>query len=227
MNSQNKQTKELFKDRREQRIVFSLVAIGIFAITFGFFFVIDFLPEKPSEEESEEVTVSVAVASEEEKESVEEIMVAEIDPLPVKIIFDSLDEREVVVLNPQSSAIAALDNALLSGVVRHPDSADFEDTGTIFLFGHSSYLPNVFNKNFQAFNGVQDLKWGDKVRLQSGNTEYVYRVDKVYQVKASDAEVEIEHTESKLTLATCNSFGSKDDRYIVESTLVDSYPIEG
>lgn len=142
--------------------------------------------------------------------------------LPVRIIFDTLDNKQVTVLNPESTSITALDTALLSGVVRHPDSADFTETGTIFLFGHSSYLPNVVNKNFQAFNGIQKLTWGDKVRLHSETMEYVYRVDRVYEAKASSADVPITYGESKLTLATCNSFGSKDDRYIVEATLIET-----
>ena len=153
-----------------------------------------------------------------------ETEVAQVDAVnakPLSIIFDSL-EKEIQVLNPESRDIASLDHALLSGVVRHPDSADFADEGTIFLFGHSSYLPNVINKNFQAFNGIQNLEWGDTVRLQSNDREYVYRVDRVYQAKASDAEVTIERGEAKLTLATCNTFGSKDDRYIVEATLIRS-----
>ena len=147
-----------------------------------------------------------------------------VDPFPVSITFDSLD-KTIAVLNPESRSVAALDTALLSGVVRHPDSADFERTGTIFLLGHSSYLPNVINKNFQAFNGIQKLGWGDVIRLRSGDTEYVYHVDRTYEVKASDAEVEIEAGVAKLTLATCNSFGSKDDRFVVEATLVSKTAI--
>jgi LPXTG-site transpeptidase (sortase) family protein len=160
-----------------------------------------------------------------ERDVEEEVIEEYVEPYPVTVIFDSLDNRQVTVLNPISNKIADLDEALLEGVVRHPDSADFQSEGTIFLFGHSSYLPSVINKNFQAFNGIQKLQWGDTVRLQSLDREYVYRVDRVYQAKASDAEVEITRGEAKLTLATCNSFGSKDDRYIVEATLVDSYPL--
>ncbi|MEZ4200358.1 MAG: hypothetical protein R3B69_02055 [Candidatus Paceibacterota bacterium] len=51
--------------------------------------------------------------------------------------------RTVPVLNPASRSVAVLDEALLSGVVRHPDSADFSEPGNILILGHSSYLPNV------------------------------------------------------------------------------------
>lgn len=150
-----------------------------------------------------------------------ETLVENIDPLPLKIVFDDLNGKTISVQNPTSRAIPDLDNALLSGVVRHPDSADFVNVGNIFILGHSSYLPNVFNKNFQAFNEIQSLTWGDTIRLQSGDTEYVYQVDRVYKANASALEVPNSRGEAKLTLATCNSFGSKDDRFIVEASLVE------
>ena len=222
----NQKIDTLFTRKRERRTIFFLVTVGIFTVTYGVLFLIDFLPEEPKNNDR---SVSQEVVTKEEPLSdvvadtvVEQIIV---DPKPVKVIFETLD-REVNILNPEITTVATLDEALLSGVVRHPDSADFENEGTMFLFGHSSYLPNVFNKNFQAFNDVQNLEWGDKIRVQSSDTEYVYRVDRVYQVKASEAEVAIERGEAKLTLATCNSFGSKDDRYIVEATLVNKYPLE-
>ncbi len=212
----------LFSNKREQRVVFFLVFMGILSLTYGFLFVIDFLPEKPGTNDEKEIRTEIASTTT-TPVAVTPVPV-DVDPLPLTIIFDSLD-REVVVLNPESRSVAALDEALLKGVVRHPDSADFENTGTIFLLGHSSYLPNVMNKNFQAFNGIQKLAFGDTIRLRSSDTEYVYRVDRMYEAKASNAEVEIERGVAKLTLATCNSFGSKDDRFVVEATLLESHPI--
>lgn len=212
----------LFTNKREQAIVFFLVSVGVFTITFGFFYAIDFLPEEPGTNEEKVATIETVPPASEPVTVPEPVAV---DPLPTKIIFDSLNGKEVAVLNPEARTVAALDTALLSGAVRHPDSADFERKGTILLLGHSSYLPNVVNKNFQAFNGIQKLVWGDTIRLQSADMEYVYRVDRVYQAKAEDGEVEIESGTAKLTLSTCNSFGTKDDRFIVESTLVESRPL--
>jgi LPXTG-site transpeptidase (sortase) family protein len=127
----------------------------------------------------------------------------------------------VSVLNPTSRSIAELDNALLKGVVRHPDSADLnEQNGNMLILGHSSYLKNVFNKNYQAFNGIQNLKWGDTITLRSRDYEYIYRVDRVYEAKASTVTIPTKSAGQKLTLATCDTFGAKEDRFIVESTLV-------
>lgn len=202
----------------EDKVVFFFVAVGIITITLGFFALIDFLPEKPGEETATEETTP-----EPESDDIVEAPVSS-EALPVKIIIDALD-REVDVLNPTANTVEALDAALLSGVVRHPDSADFVNEGTIFLLGHSSYLPNVMNKNFQAFNGLQKLQWGDVIRLQSADLEYVYSVEKVYEVKASEAEVPLQFDEARLIIATCNSFGTKDDRFVVEAKLVMKRPL--
>lgn len=238
-HTEDNQTRFLYASRTEERLVFFLVFTGVLALTYGLFFVIDFLPEKPVVQESTIRTVpsvssetvdSQSVSNPEDNSPVvvkDEIpasqgvvaMSEDVDPYPKRIIFDTLD-KEVPVLNPSSHTTESLDIALLSGAVRHPDSADFVQEGTIFLFGHSSYLPTVINKNFQAFNGIQKLKWGDTVRLQSSDTEYVYRVDRVYETSAIGAEIPIETGKSKLTLVTCDSFGSKSDRFVVEATLM-------
>jgi LPXTG-site transpeptidase (sortase) family protein len=220
-------TRSPYASKLEEQLVFVLVFFGVLSLTYSFFFLIDFLPEKPSEKTEETITENRGIAKNDsvmiETEDTESDVITVIDPYPTRIIFDALDNREVVILNPESQSIEALDTALLSGVVRHPDSADFARVGTIFLFGHSSYLPNVMNKNFQAFNGIQKLAWGDTIRLQSSDMEYVYRIDRVYEASANDAEVKIETGKAKLTLVTCDSFGSKSDRFIVEASLIESY----
>ena len=83
-------------------------------------------------------------------------------------------------------------------------------------------MPVVHNKAFQAFNDIQKLKWGDLIEITTAEGLYVYRVDKVYRAKAHEVTVPIAGTEKRLFLATCNSFGSTDDRYIVEAELFET-----
>lgn len=147
------------------------------------------------------------------------------DPYPRRLIIDALG-TDISIQNPESRAIADLDAALLQGAVRHPDSADFAAEGNIFLFGHSSHLPAVRNKNFQAFNGIETLVSGDIIRVESADREYRYRVRTVYQAKASKASVTLGDKEALLTLVTCNSFGSRDDRFIVEAEYIGVVPFE-
>ncbi len=206
---------ELMDQLLERKGAFFAAFFIVMLFSYGFLYAIDFIPE-PVEEDT--ATVEFTDLNEEDEERQEAVR-TNVAPLPLSIHFDSLG-RTVSVHNPTSRAIEDLDAALLKGTVRHPDSADFRETGNIFILGHSSYLPTVFNKNYQAFNGIQDLEFGDVIRLRSADTEYVYRVERVYKAKASDVVVPNSRGEAKLTLATCNTFGAKEDRFVVEAALV-------
>ena len=235
-----------------RKVSFVTVFVLVFGASFAFLYAVDFYPEAP-EDISTETThpnhiqddgmsepqqnrpsilhLEANLADENDEPtppapintSNDQINVG-FGELPQSITFNSLN-KTVGVLNPSSRTISDLDAALLNGAVRHPDSATFANEGTIFILGHSSYLPVVNNKNYQAFNDIQNLKWGETIELTSEDTVYTYRVDKVYQAKASEVTVPIAGTGPKLVIATCNSFASKDDRFVVESSLTSSKPL--
>ena len=207
-----------------RKVAFLLTFFTVFLFSYAFLSWLDFLPElvEPKEDnmptQSIEAEVPVVVPT-----VIEPVVKAEpINPVyPTNIYIAALD-RNIAVQNPTSRNIADLDAALLKGAVRHPDSATLERTGTVFILAHSSYLPVVHNKAFQAFNDIQKLKWGDLIEITTAEGLYVYRVDKVYRAKAHEVTVPIAGTEKRLFLATCNSFGSTDDRYIVEAELFET-----
>lgn len=143
---------------------------------------------------------------------------------PVRIIADSIDLDETIV-NPTATDIPTLDAALLKGVVRYPKSALLGEDANMFLFGHSSYLPIVYNSNYKAFNGIQKLVIGDEITVQSRSTEYRYRVSSVRLAEADRALVELSTGVRKLTLSTCNSFGAKGERFVIEAEFVGSSSI--
>jgi LPXTG-site transpeptidase (sortase) family protein len=217
-----------------RKVSFLVSFFVVFLLSYAFLAWIDFLPEmveKKSDQEKVEENINVSIVETQteegrktEKNQNEGNSSLSVSPteavLPIKMNIPAL-ERSVTVLNPDSRNIADLDAALLSGVVRHPDSASLNQDGTVFLLGHSSYLPVVRNKNFQAFNGIQNLKWGDLIILDAAEGQFVYKVDKVYRAKAQDVTVPIAGPTKRLYLATCNSFGSTDDRYIVEAEFVE------
>lgn len=214
-----------------RKVAFVTAFFGVFLFSYAVLAWFDFLPElvtkadAPADTEVLEEAASgefpIATVTSPTVEPVEAVVVEPVYPLSITI--EALN-KTITVLNPTSREVADLDAALLEGVVRHPDSATLEQNGTVFILGHSSYLPAVRNRNFQAFNGIQDLKWGDTIVLGAADAEYVYRVDKVYRANAQDVTVPIAGPKQRLFIATCNSFGSIDDRYIVEADLVEVRP---
>jgi LPXTG-site transpeptidase (sortase) family protein len=139
--------------------------------------------------------------------------------LPTRIVIPKIG-KNLPINNPSETDVTALDNSLLSGVVRYPLSAKLNQTGTIFIFGHSSHLPVVQNKMFQAFNDLETLKVGDAVKVQGGGRTYMYSVTTVRKADATEDYVDLEsHGEQRLILSTCDSFGKKTTRWIVEAKL--------
>ncbi|HEY0964333.1 MAG TPA: sortase [Candidatus Paceibacterota bacterium] len=192
----------------------------VFVLSYLVLVAIDFVPESP-DAVTDDATEEEAELEETANEEFEFPVGSVNEPiLPQALYIEKLDRR-VSVLNPESRTIADLDEALLSGAVRHPDSADLSQDSNVFILGHSSHLPTVINKNFQAFNDIETLEWGDTIELISDSYIITYEVEKVYKAKASDVTVPIAGTGPRLTLATCNSFGSTDDRFIVEAKRVE------
>lgn len=211
---------DLLSQIRVRLVPFMAVFFAVVFFTYLVLYILDFYPEPKTE--TEEQAASALVVEEVEDETIKPVVAPlVVAQTPLLISFDKLD-RDVKILNPESESFEVLDQALLSGVVRHPQSAYLGENGNVFILGHSSYLPNVMNKNFQAFNGIEKLTWGDIVRIESNDKEYIYRVDRVYKAKASEIVVPTEVTGSKLTLATCNVFGAKEDRFMLEATLIET-----
>jgi LPXTG-site transpeptidase (sortase) family protein len=129
------------------------------------------------------------------------------------------------IVTPKSANIEVLDRALLSGAVHFPGSALAGDTGNMLIFGHSSYLPVVINKAFQTFNGLGKLTSGDVIEVLSTTHRYTYIVDTVTLTRAENAEVPLTVSRPTLTLATCNTFGAKQERWVVTAHLSTDTPI--
>lgn len=141
--------------------------------------------------------------------------------LPTRVEIPAIGLKTTVA-NPTSVKVDVLDAALLKGAVRYPTSAELGQMGNVILFGHSSYLPVVNNKAYKAFNEIQNLTEGDKIYVYGEKQMYVYEVETVSQEDAKSAAIPLEVGEPTLTLATCDSFGEKTDRFVVVAKLVES-----
>ncbi len=131
----------------------------------------------------------------------------------------------VVVKNPISTDVAILDAALMEGAVRYPTSGLLGESKNVFLFGHSAYSRVIKNRAYHTFDGVEKLAEGDEVYVDSIDARYVYKVVRVSFLKDSEAYIDLESDVRMLTLATCNAFGAKDDRVVVQARFIKKMAI--
>ncbi len=146
--------------------------------------------------------------------------------LPKTVKIPSLN-KTLKVESPQTTKISELNKGLKKAVLRYPGTATLEESNrNMIIFGHSSHLPTdmVFNQMYRAFNGIEKLKFGDKVIVVGADGKnYVYKVVSVKKDKAGNAKILVDTNKKMLTLITCDNFGAKEDRWIVSAEFVSSY----
>ncbi len=146
-----------------------------------------------------------------------------IKAIPIRIVIESIGV-DAKISNPTSQSIAVLDEYLRQGAVRYPGSADL-GAGNVFLFGHSTGLRVVNNQAYKTFNNFKLLKGGEVVRVYSLDKEYTYTVEKIRLADAEEVFVDFSVKKNMLTLSTCNTFGQKEERYVVEAVFSSVKPI--
>lgn len=143
---------------------------------------------------------------------------------PVRIVAPSIS-LDAAVVNPVSTDIDVLNNALTQGAVHYPTSAPLGVDGTVLIFGHSSYLPVVYHQYYKTFDGIQNLKTGAVVSVYSGGTEYQYSVTGVRVANANEDVIELPADGKHLTLVTCDSFSDKSNRFVVTADFTGAYAL--
>lgn len=144
-----------------------------------------------------------------------------VPPIPDRLVAPSIG-LDTNIVNPRSRDYVVLDNALLDGVVYYPGSGYLHEDANLLFFGHSSFLPIVRNENFKVFNRIKDLQIGDTIEVHANGERSIYRVTSNVLTKESEVRVDFGAEKPTITLATCNSFGAKEDRYVVRAELIDS-----
>lgn len=121
-----------------------------------------------------------------------------------------------VIGKPNTQDVAVLDSFLTKGAVYYPGSGTLEE-GNIFLFGHSTGFRIVQNQAYKTFNDLNKLTAGDEIELTANGRKYIYKVTSVILVDEDRALVDFSDDEKKLTISTCNTFGQKQERWVVEA----------
>ena len=195
-------------------IAFSLTFVALFALSFAFMSAVDALPDPVG---------SVGTSNGTGPSQVIQISNVEI-AAPVRVAAKKIG-LDVSVSNPADTNIDVLNEALLEGAVRYPTSGLLGAEGAGLLLGHRSHWPVVRNQNFKAFNNIEKLKAGDTVSVYSGTTEYRYAVTSVRLANAEEDVVQLPSNGKYLALVTCDNFGTKSDRYVVEAEFVAAYAL--
>ncbi len=137
---------------------------------------------------------------------------------PNRIVIPAVG-TDGAVKNPSSINIDVLDNALTEGAVRYPGSG-VPGIGNMFIFGHSTGFKIVQNNAYKIFNKIKNVKEGDEVQVFSDKNVYIYKVTTVEEVNKDETLVEFNTKgPAMLTLSTCDSFGSKTDRFVVKAVF--------
>lgn len=194
------------QDALANKALYGATVLGVLVITVGTAASLDLLPETVVAKQA--ATPALIAAPPVIAEAV----------LPTEIEIPSLNKK-FPISNPVTTNVQALDAALLTSVVRYPTSAKLGEDGNVIIFGHSSHLPIVRNDLYKAFNDIETMQKGQEIIVRGGGYEYVYAVESIAKANAEVDIIPLVVDGKKLTIATCNSFGSKDGRFIVTAEL--------
>ncbi len=142
-----------------------------------------------------------------------------ISPVEIKIPSVGID---LPVQNPTTTDVDALDALLNKGPAHYVGSADLRQTGNVLIFAHSSHLPIVTNKMFQAFNQIPNVEPGASIEIDgSDGKAYLYTVDSVVKADTNDGTtISLSPTGTKLTLVTCDTLTGVSARFILTADFV-------
>lgn len=138
------------------------------------------------------------------------------EPISIEVPKVGID---ITVSNPKTTDNNILDEYLTKGAV-HYDGSGLIGAGNMLIFGHSSNWAVVKNKAYKALNGIDKLKPGDEIYVKSGTANYLYRVTSERLANADEVLVDFSKNKDMLTLSTCDLFGAKQQRFVVEADFV-------
>jgi sortase (surface protein transpeptidase) len=198
-------------------LIFSLWFIAIFGVSYAIMYAFGLIPSELNESGQSSVLDklrfdainSVTPATPETSQEPGE------EPVHITIPNTKVD---ILVQNPNTTNPTLLDEYLAKGTVRYPGSG-LLGNGNVLIFGHSSNWAIVKNPAYKSLNGIETLKAGDEIFVDSAESRYVYKTRTVRMAPASEIRVDFGSKENLLTISTCNTFAAKEDRYVVEAVF--------
>ncbi len=121
--------------------------------------------------------------------------------------------------SPVSNDVQTLDTALLRAAVYYPGSG-FPGSNNMLIFGHSTSFKVVRNKAYQVFNNIKSVKPGTTIYIRTQTQTHIYKTRDVRKVSKYTAWIQFKSDKPMLTLSTCDSFGKRSDRWVLEADYV-------
>jgi LPXTG-site transpeptidase (sortase) family protein len=108
-----------------------------------------------------------------------------------------------------------IQEALRSGVVHYPGTAQPGEHGNVVITGHSSYFVWDPGRFKDVFALLHEVVVGDTILIYRNQEKYVYQVYKKEIVTPDQVNVLTQQGEDRLTLITCTPVGTNLKRLIV------------
>lgn len=130
---------------------------------------------------------------------------------------------EIPKINAQSEIIPNINpwqksdyqKALEKGVAAASGFALPDQSGTIFLFAHSSLDPWKMTRTNTIFFRLNELKVGDIIKLTKNNKTYEYKVSSKVTVSPYDTKFLEDNSKNQLILQTCTPPGTDFQRLLI------------
>ncbi len=111
---------------------------------------------------------------------------------------------------------------------RYPERGNPENGGNFIIAAHRfSIQPTPLGTIEKSpFYSIDKLAVGDKIIVDYRGTRYAYKIDKIFDVKPSQTEIEAQSDTPKLTLYSCELGGSEAGRVVVTATPMGKVEVD-
>ncbi len=204
------------------RFTFTAAATIAAACLYFLFYGFGLVPQALQHQPKQTAQAQTSTSSQTSIQDLESVSTRPEHELPNRVTIPSVS-IDAEIHNPASRQTRILNNYLNQGAVRYPQSG-YPGNGNLFLFGHSTGRQTVWNQAYKTFNNLEDVTEGDQIIVHTDAGDFYYEVNAKEMKENSRAYVPLEVDRDMLTISTCDSFGSREDRIVVRADFTDFVP---